>query len=111
MEGSEDNSQETEVITADQLKEKGNECVKKQDYKQAVVHYSEALRRAQSDSQHILFSNRSFAYLKNKEYFYALSDASRCIEVRVIKIYLDDFNENFIFKAFTGVCERIFPKG
>lgn len=82
MEGSENGTQESDVLTADHLKEKGNECVKKQDYKEAIVHYSEALRRAQSDTHHILYSNRSFAYLKNKEYFYALSDASKCIEVK-----------------------------
>lgn len=81
MEGSENETPEPEVLTSDQLKEKGNECVKKQDYKQAIINYSEALRRASSDSLHILYSNRSFAYLKNKEYFYALSDASKCIEV------------------------------
>lgn len=62
------------------LKDKGNQCVKDSDFKQAIVHYSEALRKAQQD-WHILFSNRSFAYLKDKCYFYALSDAERVIEL------------------------------
>lgn len=84
MEGSETETQEVEVMTADQLKEKGNECVRKQDFKQAICFYSDALRRATAENLpilHILYSNRSFAYFKNKEYFYSLSDATKCTEV------------------------------
>lgn len=68
---------EDEVLT---LREKGNQCVKDNDFKQAIAYYSEALRKAQQDL-HILFSNRSFAYLKEKLYFYALADAERVIEI------------------------------
>lgn len=73
---------ETEIIeTADSLKEKGNECVRKQNFKDAIVFYSEAIRKAENENGHILYSNRSFAYLKNKEYYYALADAEKVIEI------------------------------
>ncbi|XP_070504881.1 stress-induced-phosphoprotein 1-like [Chironomus tepperi] len=70
--------QQEDEVTA--LREKGNQCVKDNDFKQAIVFYSDALRKATQD-WHILFSNRSFAYLKEKLYFYALSDAEKVIEL------------------------------
>lgn len=70
--------QQEDEVTA--LREKGNQCVKDSDFKQAIVFYSDALRKAQQD-WHILFSNRSFAYLKEKLYYYALSDAEKVIEL------------------------------
>lgn len=75
---------DNEVIdTSESLKTKGNEAVRNQDFKGAIVFYSEAIRRAEnlSENGHILYSNRSFAYLKNKEYYYALADAEKCIEM------------------------------
>lgn len=82
------------IETADQLKEKGNECVKKQDWKQAIKNYSDALRiDGNSNLLHILYSNRSFAYLKNKEYYYALADAEKVIELA------PDFVKGFYRKA------------
>lgn len=68
-----------------ELKEKGNKCIKEHDYKQAIKFYSDALRVSNSlncQESHILFSNRSFAYLKNKNFYYALADAERCIELK-----------------------------
>ena len=62
------------------FKEKGNACVKEKNYKEAIVHYSNGLRKNVSDF--FLYSNRSFAYLKLKQFFYALSDAERVIELQ-----------------------------
>lgn len=81
METTESEKTEPEIETADQLKEKGNDCVRNQDFKQAIIYYSNALRKAEND-HHILYSNRSFAYLKNKDYYYALADAERVIELQ-----------------------------
>jgi tetratricopeptide (TPR) repeat protein len=71
--------------TPDDLKEKGNQSVKENNFRQAVKLYSEALRKsilAGGQDLHILFSNRSFAYLKDKKYYYALSDAEKAIELK-----------------------------
>ncbi|KAG5671630.1 hypothetical protein PVAND_001822 [Polypedilum vanderplanki] len=72
--------------TPEELKEKGNECVKENNFKQAIKFYSEALRKSVTlgldlHTISVLFSNRSFAYLKDKKYFYALSDAEKTIEL------------------------------
>jgi tetratricopeptide (TPR) repeat protein len=72
--------EEEEIAEYLKLKEEGNLCVKNNNYKEAIKLYSEALRKAHAD-WHILFSNRSFAYLKEKLYFYALSDAEKVIEI------------------------------
>lgn len=84
METTDNEKTELEVLTPDQLKEKGNECVKKLNFPQAIRFYSQAIREATNDSSdihHILYSNRSLAYLKNKEYYYALADAEKTIEL------------------------------
>lgn len=81
------------VETADSLKEKGNESVRKQNFKEAIQFYSEAIRKSSNENGHILFSNRSFAYLKNKEYYYALADAERVI------ITAPDFVKGYYRKA------------
>lgn len=64
-------------LTPEDYKEQGNACVKEKNYKEAIVHYSNGLRKNPADF--FLYSNRSFAYLKLKQYYYALSDAERVI--------------------------------
>lgn len=66
-----------EELTPEDYKEQGNACVKNKNYKEAVLHYSNGLRKNPADF--ILYSNRSFAYLKLKHYYYALCDAERVI--------------------------------
>lgn len=78
-------------LTADDYKAKGNECVKEKDYKEAIVQYSNGLRKSPSDF--FLYSNRSFAYLKLKQYYYALCDADRVIMER------PDFVKGYFRKA------------
>lgn len=73
------------------FKELGNQCVKEKDYKQAIVHYSNGLRKNPTDF--FLSSNRSFAYLKLKQYYYALCDADRVIMER------PDFVKGYFRKA------------
>lgn len=78
-------------MTPEDYKEKGNACVKDKNYKEAIVHYSNGLRKNPSDF--FLLSNRSFAYLKLKQYFYALSDADKVILER------PDFVKGYFRKA------------
>lgn len=82
--------EEPEPIPED-FKEKGNACVKEKNYKEAIVHYSNGLRRNPADF--FLYSNRSFAYLKLKQFYYALSDAEKVIELR------PDFVKGYFRKA------------
>lgn len=83
---------EDEQTSPEELKERGNQCVKENNYKEAIKYYTEGLRIAQHDF-HILFSNRSFAYLKEKLYYYALSDAEKVIEIK------PDFVKGYFRKA------------
>jgi tetratricopeptide (TPR) repeat protein len=83
-------AEETEQPQED-YKEKGNACVKDKNYKEAIVHYSNGLRKNPADF--FLYSNRSFAYLKLKQFFYALSDAEKVIELR------PDFVKGYFRKA------------
>lgn len=92
MSSEQSNSEEPErEPTPEDFKEKGNACIKEKNYKEAIVHYSNGLRKNPVDF--FLYSNRSFAYLKLKQYFYALSDAERVIELR------PDFVKGYFRKA------------
>lgn len=89
---SEQSAEEPEKeLTPEDFKEKGNACVKEKNYKEAIVHYSNGLRKNPADF--FLYSNRSFAYLKLQQYFYALSDAEKVIELR------PDFVKGYFRKA------------
>jgi stress-induced-phosphoprotein 1 len=78
-------------LTPEYFKEKGNQCVKEKNYKEAIEHYSNGLRKNPADFY--LYSNRSFAYLKLKQYYYALCDADRVISER------PDFVKGYFRKA------------
>lgn len=83
--------QSTPVDEPEDFKQLGNACVKDKNYKEAVVHYSNGLRKNPTD--YFLYSNRSFAYLKLKQYYYALSDAEKVILER------PDFVKGYFRKA------------
>lgn len=89
MSGDEQNS--NEEPPPEDFKEKGNQCVKEKNYKEAIVQYSNGLKKNPEDF--FLYSNRSFAYLKLKQFYYALSDAEKVIELR------PDFVKGYFRKA------------
>lgn len=64
-------------LTADELKEEGNKCVKAANFTEAILHYTHAIKLSPSDA--ILYSNRSLAFLKQQQYYYANEDADRAI--------------------------------
>lgn len=64
-------------LTADELKEQGNKCVKAANFTEAVLHYTHAIKLNPNDA--ILYSNRSLAFLKMQQYYYANEDADRTI--------------------------------
>lgn len=65
--------------------------MKEQKYAEAVKFYSDALRKSPND--HLLYSNRSYAYCILKQFYYALCDADRVIELR------PDFVKGYFRKA------------
>uniref|UniRef100_A0AAG5D4M7 Uncharacterized protein n=1 Tax=Anopheles atroparvus TaxID=41427 RepID=A0AAG5D4M7_ANOAO len=64
-------------LTADELKEEGNTCVKAGNFTEAILHYTHAIKLNPSDA--ILYSNRSLAFCKMQQYYYANEDADKAI--------------------------------
>ena len=65
-------------LSAVECKLKGNDCVKKKDYDTAVKWYTEAIDK--DPTQHVFYSNRSAAHLKNGNPEAALLDGIACIK-------------------------------
>lgn len=66
--------------TADSLKEKGNLAVRAEQYNEAVLHYTFAIKMSPNDA--ILYSNRSLAFLKLQQLYLANEDAEQAIQLR-----------------------------
>ncbi|XP_053673993.1 uncharacterized protein LOC128724290 [Anopheles nili] len=64
-------------LTADELKEEGNRCVKAGNFTEAILHYTHAIKLNPVDA--ILYSNRSLAFCKIQQYYYANEDADKAI--------------------------------
>ena len=67
-------------LEADELKQKGNDAMKSANFESAVRFYSEAI--SLSPENHVLYSNRSAAYMKLGRYQKALEDAEKTIEIK-----------------------------
>lgn len=96
--------------TADELKDEGNECVRKGQFAEAILHYSFAIKL--NPDNPILYSNRSLAFLKMKQLYYANEDAEKCIQLdsnwAKVRIH---FSEICIkFKNKIEICRDIFVK-
>ena len=60
-----------------EAKEAGNDCFRSQDYKQALVHYNEAV---EADPTSAMFlNNRAAAHLQLSHYEQAISDGKACV--------------------------------
>lgn len=64
---------------AEELKEKANEHFKKKEFDKAIEMYSKAIKENPYVAAY--YGNRSFAYLKTECFGYALTDASKAIEL------------------------------
>ncbi|KAF3425735.1 hypothetical protein E2986_05831 [Frieseomelitta varia] len=71
------NTREAEVQN---LKERGNACVKEQKYEEAMFHYTHAIKL--DPQNYSLYSNRSFAFLKLQQYHFAMEDALMTIQLK-----------------------------
>ncbi|RZF48607.1 hypothetical protein LSTR_LSTR011238 [Laodelphax striatellus] len=64
----------------DELKELGNACVKEGKFEEAVLHYSHAIKLDAKNAA--LYSNRSFAFLRMRQYYFAMQDAKQTIQLK-----------------------------
>ncbi len=61
------------------LKEQGNVALASENYSEAIDIYTKAIQL--DDKNHVLYSNRSAAYVKAGKYEEALEDANKTIEL------------------------------
>lgn len=66
--------------TVEELKNKGNECVKDGKYIEAVLHYTQAIKMDQNN--YLLYSNRSFAFLKLDQHYLSMQDANETVRLQ-----------------------------
>ena len=66
--------------TADSWKQKGNDAMKENRFKDALEHYTKGIKI--DGSNHVLYSNRSAVFAKLEMYDKALSDAESAIELK-----------------------------
>uniref|UniRef100_A0A7G3ARI2 Putative molecular co-chaperone sti1 n=1 Tax=Lutzomyia longipalpis TaxID=7200 RepID=A0A7G3ARI2_LUTLO len=78
--GSAGEGEDARVPTVEDIKEQGNQCVRAGNFKEAILHYTEAIKMNPNDAT--LYSNRSLAFLKEKLYYYANEDAEKTIQLR-----------------------------
>lgn len=66
-------------LFSEKLKEQGNEAFQSNDLETAINYYSQAIDI--DPDNHVLYSNRSAAYLKNDNKSKALYDAEKCVSL------------------------------
>lgn len=64
-------------MQGDAFKDKGNKLLQAGDIDGAIEAYSEGINL--DDQNHVLYSNRSMAYMKKEMYSEALADATRTV--------------------------------
>lgn len=100
---------EKQLETANDHKEKGNECIRIGKCTEAVLHYSFAIKLDPSDAA--LYSNRSLAFLKLKQFYYANEDAKKAIQLKpdwakVCVFLLLDLKKKTLFHSIAFILSR-----
>ncbi|CAK1581070.1 unnamed protein product [Parnassius mnemosyne] len=67
-------------LSAEELKNKGNECVKDGKFIEAVLHYTHAIKM--DPNNYVLYSNRSYAFLKLDQHYLSLQDANETVKLQ-----------------------------
>ncbi|CAJ1439795.1 unnamed protein product [Effrenium voratum] len=65
---------------AAEAKAKGNAEFQAKNYKEAIKHFTEAIKHDPSD--HVFFSNRSACYASLEQYDKALEDGTECVRLK-----------------------------
>lgn len=76
----EENKKSNPTLSVEELKVKGNECVKDGKYIEAVLHYTQAIKM--DPNNYLLYSNRSFAFLKLDQHYLSLQDANETVRLQ-----------------------------
>lgn len=72
--------QKKQQPSVEELKNKGNECVKDDKFIEAVLHYTQAIKM--DPNNYVLYSNRSFAFLKLDQHYLSLQDANETVRLQ-----------------------------
>lgn len=75
-----DTANDQKEPTANDHKERGNESVKGGKYTEAILHYSFAIKLNPNEATY--YSNRSLAFLKLQQLYYANEDAEKAIQLK-----------------------------
>ncbi|CAH2087096.1 unnamed protein product [Euphydryas editha] len=67
-------------VNVEELKNKGNECVKDGKFIEAVLHYTQAIKM--DPNNYVLYSNRSLAFLKLDQHYLSLQDANETVRLQ-----------------------------
>ena len=66
-------------MSFDELKQKGNDCIKRKKYTEAIEFYTKALKV--DPSSYAAYSNRSLGYSNEGDFERALQDATKCLDL------------------------------
>jgi len=88
-----------------ELKEKGNACMKEGKHMEAIIHYTHALHSDPVNAQ--IYSNRSLAFFKEQQHFFALEDAKKVISLdpKWFKGHLRKADVEFACQKFADAAE------
>ncbi|KAL0870534.1 hypothetical protein ABMA27_005506 [Loxostege sticticalis] len=75
-----DSKKTSQPGSVEELKTKGNECVKDGKFIEAVLHYTQAIKL--DPNNYVLYSNRSFAFLKLDQHYLSLQDANETVRLQ-----------------------------
>ncbi|XP_068622417.1 uncharacterized protein [Battus philenor] len=75
-----DSKKDNQPLTVEELKNKGNECVKDGKFIEAVLHYTHAIKM--EPNNYVLYSNRSLAFLKLDQHYLSLQDANETVKLQ-----------------------------
>ena len=64
---------------AEELRLKGNKCMDAKNYAEALLHYTHGIKMDTTSAK--LYANRSLAFLKLQQYYYAIEDAKQTIDL------------------------------
>lgn len=76
----EESKKDSIPLSIEELKNKGNECVKDGKFIEAVLHYTHAIKM--NPNNYVLYSNRSFAFLKLDQHYLSLQDANETVKLQ-----------------------------